>query len=260
LHRYLQMPPNCRSLRRIHLIEALWDTLPEESLPPLSNEWLAEIEKRSTEYDSGSVVKVPWKKSGPMRCVGSDVIVIDVADQLSSGARRDFDASFDWYADRSIVAAERFGNAVDAAMQRIAQDASTMVYVDRMHQECRVKSFPFSHRFSANDERNLDRCDRPCQTAAKLFAQSPIIQKKAISSWGRIPPRAGNVARDSSKLATALGIQPFDPGLRRIASANARPVASRAAGRSAWLAGAARSGALLQSAAECRYGAVNDAC
>jgi plasmid stabilization system protein ParE len=59
------------------------------------------------------------------------------------GARQDFVESFDWYADRSVVAAERFANAVDAAMQRIAQDATTLTYVDRIHQECRVKRFPF---------------------------------------------------------------------------------------------------------------------
>ena len=47
---------------RIQLIEALWDTVPENSLPPLSDEWLAEIERRSTEYDSGSVVTVPWEE------------------------------------------------------------------------------------------------------------------------------------------------------------------------------------------------------
>ena len=35
-------------------------------------------------------------------------------------ARRDFDESFDWYAKRSAVAAERFSNAVDAALNRIA--------------------------------------------------------------------------------------------------------------------------------------------
>ena len=46
---------------RIQLIEALWDTVPENSLPPLSDEWLAEIERRSVEYDSGSVVTVPWE-------------------------------------------------------------------------------------------------------------------------------------------------------------------------------------------------------
>ncbi|MBL8830166.1 MAG: addiction module protein [Planctomycetaceae bacterium] len=46
---------------RIQLIEALWGTLPEDSLPPLSAEWIAEIEKRSTEYDRGDVTTVSWE-------------------------------------------------------------------------------------------------------------------------------------------------------------------------------------------------------
>lgn len=59
------------------------------------------------------------------------------------GARRDFDESFDWYADRSAIAAERFANAVDAAMLRIAQDHGMLAHVDRVHQECPAKRFPF---------------------------------------------------------------------------------------------------------------------
>jgi len=47
---------------RIQLIEALWDTLPVDSLPPLSDEWVAEIQRRSAEYDSGSVQTVPWEQ------------------------------------------------------------------------------------------------------------------------------------------------------------------------------------------------------
>jgi len=47
---------------RIQLIEALWITVPEESLPPLSDEWLAEIAKRSAEYDSGTVVTTSWEE------------------------------------------------------------------------------------------------------------------------------------------------------------------------------------------------------
>ena len=47
---------------RIQLIEALWDTVPTDSLPPLSDEWLAEIQRRSAEYDSGSVETVPWEQ------------------------------------------------------------------------------------------------------------------------------------------------------------------------------------------------------
>lgn len=47
---------------RIQLIEALWDTLPDDSLPPLDEEWLAEIKRRSAEYDSGGVAPVPWEE------------------------------------------------------------------------------------------------------------------------------------------------------------------------------------------------------
>lgn len=47
---------------RIQFIEALWDTVPEDSLPPLSDEWVAEIERRSAEYDSGTVQPIPWEQ------------------------------------------------------------------------------------------------------------------------------------------------------------------------------------------------------
>lgn len=47
---------------RIQLIDAIWDTLPAESLPPLSSEWVAEIQKRSAEYDSGSAETVSWEQ------------------------------------------------------------------------------------------------------------------------------------------------------------------------------------------------------
>ncbi|NLZ02122.1 MAG: addiction module protein [Pirellulaceae bacterium] len=44
------------------LIDALWETLPAGSLPPLSKEWAAEIQKRSAEYDSGSTAMVSWEQ------------------------------------------------------------------------------------------------------------------------------------------------------------------------------------------------------
>lgn len=47
---------------RIQLIDAIWDTLPEDALPPLSDEWTAEIRRRSAEYDSGCVETVPWEQ------------------------------------------------------------------------------------------------------------------------------------------------------------------------------------------------------
>jgi putative addiction module component (TIGR02574 family) len=57
---------------RIQLIEALWDTVPAEALPPLSDEWLAEIRRRSAEYDSGLVSTVPWEqiRANALRRVG----------------------------------------------------------------------------------------------------------------------------------------------------------------------------------------------
>jgi putative addiction module component (TIGR02574 family) len=47
---------------RIQLIDAIWDTLPADSLPPLSQEWTAEIQRRSAEFDSGSAETVSWEE------------------------------------------------------------------------------------------------------------------------------------------------------------------------------------------------------
>jgi putative addiction module component (TIGR02574 family) len=47
---------------RVQLIEALWDTLPEDAIPPLNGEWLAEIQRRSAEYDAGLVQPVAWEE------------------------------------------------------------------------------------------------------------------------------------------------------------------------------------------------------
>jgi putative addiction module component (TIGR02574 family) len=47
---------------RVQLIEALWETLPDEAVPPLSDEWRAEIERRSAEFDAGSVQPIPWEQ------------------------------------------------------------------------------------------------------------------------------------------------------------------------------------------------------
>jgi len=47
---------------RVQLIEALWDTLPNDAMPPLSDEWLAEINRRSAEYDAGQVQPIPWEQ------------------------------------------------------------------------------------------------------------------------------------------------------------------------------------------------------
>jgi putative addiction module component (TIGR02574 family) len=65
---------------RIQLIDAIWDTLPGDSLPPLSDEWVAEIQRRSAEYDTGSAKTVSWEqvKAEALRRVG--MAVPDAAD------------------------------------------------------------------------------------------------------------------------------------------------------------------------------------
>ena len=46
---------------RIELIEALWETVPEDALPPLSDEWMAEIERRSAEFEAGQAKTISWE-------------------------------------------------------------------------------------------------------------------------------------------------------------------------------------------------------
>ncbi len=47
---------------RIRLIDDLWGTLPHDARPPLSDEWVAEIQRRSAEYDAGSAETVSWEQ------------------------------------------------------------------------------------------------------------------------------------------------------------------------------------------------------
>ncbi len=47
---------------RIELIEALWDTVPERDVPPLSDEWKTEIKCRSDEFDAGAVETTSWEQ------------------------------------------------------------------------------------------------------------------------------------------------------------------------------------------------------
>lgn len=59
------------------------------------------------------------------------------------GARRDFDESFDWYAERSVQAAVGFANAVDVALSAIAVDPKRFAAIDESHRVCPVGRFPF---------------------------------------------------------------------------------------------------------------------
>lgn len=70
-------------------------------------------------------------------------------------AQHDFDESFDWYAERSAFVAQRFANAVDSALARIARNPQVLAQVDRVHQECPVKKFPFRVVFRQLEDQTL---------------------------------------------------------------------------------------------------------
>jgi plasmid stabilization system protein ParE len=72
---------------------------------------------------------------------------------LLPGARSDFDESFDWYAERSVLAAERFELAVDDALRRIAANPEKFAFVTTLHQACRVERFPFRVIYQVEPER-----------------------------------------------------------------------------------------------------------
>lgn len=60
---------------RVRLMDDLWDTLPADALPPLSDEWAAEIQRRSAKYDAGQAQTVSWEqiKAEALRRVGMAV-------------------------------------------------------------------------------------------------------------------------------------------------------------------------------------------
>lgn len=45
---------------QLRLIDALWDTLPDDAEIPLSEAWAREIERRVAELDQGKAQTVPW--------------------------------------------------------------------------------------------------------------------------------------------------------------------------------------------------------
>ncbi len=71
---------------RLQLIEALWDTVPTVSLPPLTDEWQEEIRRRSAEYESGSVRTMPCEqiRADALRRIGEEGRMPPVDDFLQS--------------------------------------------------------------------------------------------------------------------------------------------------------------------------------
>jgi putative addiction module component (TIGR02574 family) len=70
-----QLPVN----DRLQLIEDLWSSVPAESLPPLSDEWQAEIQRRSAEFDAGLVKGIPWEQIRAEALRRAGIEVPDVA-------------------------------------------------------------------------------------------------------------------------------------------------------------------------------------
>ncbi len=71
------------------------------------------------------------------------------------GARRDFDESFDWYAERSAAAAVRFAGAVDDALLKSALNPAQFASRDGVHRDCPVERFPFRIVYRIVEDRVL---------------------------------------------------------------------------------------------------------
>jgi putative addiction module component (TIGR02574 family) len=48
---------------RVRLIEALWDTVPDDAEVPLSGEWLAEIDRRVDQMERGEGPTYSWPEA-----------------------------------------------------------------------------------------------------------------------------------------------------------------------------------------------------
>jgi plasmid stabilization system protein ParE len=79
-------------------------------------------------------------------------VVVRTVDLLP-GARVDFDESFDWYAQRSELAAVGFQVAVEEAIDRIVQDPEHCSPTSRGCRYLPLKRYPFRVIFHYDDKR-----------------------------------------------------------------------------------------------------------
>jgi plasmid stabilization system protein ParE len=63
--------------------------------------------------------------------------------RIIAEAEQDYQASFDWYAERSEQAALAFAEAVNRTQKIIEANPERFVNVDRRHHALAVKKFPF---------------------------------------------------------------------------------------------------------------------
>jgi plasmid stabilization system protein ParE len=59
------------------------------------------------------------------------------------GSHEDFAQSFNWYASKSLGAAERFMIAINSALTEIASEPERFAKIDSRHRERLVRKFPF---------------------------------------------------------------------------------------------------------------------
>ena len=48
---------------RVRLIDALWESMEPSEWPAPSDEWIAEAQRRSAEYDAGNMSASPWPEA-----------------------------------------------------------------------------------------------------------------------------------------------------------------------------------------------------
>ena len=70
-----------------------------------------------------------------------------------SGARVDFDESFDWYAERSVGAAIGFASSVDEAIERVTADPRRFPSTHGGCQYCSLNRYPFRIVFRDDPDR-----------------------------------------------------------------------------------------------------------
>ena len=69
-----------------------------------------------------------------------------------TGARGDFDESFNWYAQRSVGAAIGFASSIDEAIDRVTEDPHRFPFTSGGCQYCSLNRYPF--RIVFRDEPN----------------------------------------------------------------------------------------------------------
>ncbi|HIF32893.1 MAG TPA: type II toxin-antitoxin system RelE/ParE family toxin [Planctomycetaceae bacterium] len=90
-------------------------------------------------------------RTSGLDCSRSTVLTVRIS--FHPEATAEFEASADWYAERSPRAARDFCVAVDVALASIGADPDRFVRIDNRHRSCSVQKFPFQIVFCHDDDR-----------------------------------------------------------------------------------------------------------